>query len=912
MSAQLLEATFVDGLRMPRYSNGRLLSAEDLQADQAATLTRLSRLGQAVGHGVVEGLMATQVGNTSVQVTAGLGLNRAGQLVRLPGTVTLNLAPTGGAAPVAPDASLFADCAFVSTNGGSPLADGAYLLTITPVARPEGQAPLKSASGSGLPAGCAARWEVEGAQFKAIKLAAFGVGGSGATDKNRQNRLAHWCFGSEHLRRLPPDPFRFGDDYGGLATVPTADLTDCDLPLAVFYWQGAKVAFVDPWAVRRRLIRPLPATEWRGLLADRRVADAEARFLQFQDQVSRLLAAGGVAALKAADHFRYLPPVGYLPIRPPQFLVEHLVNHLLDQLKKTKFAGVGGTQLVQPGRRAAAATLSNPWTLAAGSEAYAALFNPQPLLTTLLEATGAAGAVLQPAADALVAQPKASVEELLRAQTLARLPKAGFDLQTFFGAAMPDTVHLIDGESVDFYLQRAWFDEAIDLSADPRFDVYLVQDVWLRLVGAALAQAVDVVLAGRTAGARQAAKTQLAALLPQAVPGVADVPYAVFVKQVRPKVAVPVKKPTAPPAGIAGNVAVWHGFDAASPEAKVLQSFAAQVQRDNPGLKLALQAVPGESLDQQLRSAVAAGSAPDLVLWRDQLLAPWIQGGVVQPLSGLASLHPSTLPAAQQAVTHGKALYGIPVALETVALHLNGQVLQELGLAPPKTVDELVALVRRLANFQPLLPGSLLFLYGLFVAEGGPLLDERGRCNFEAFTAGFELVQRLVRVGAGFVDYEQAAQAFRGRKSPLTLDGPWALAQNQQALGEALLLTPLPSGEVGPARPLAFVHGFYLVAGSQNRAAAVQVAELLASAEVQKALARDAQRIPARADAAVNDPHLAVFVQAATSAHALPAFPGLFTWLDELDDVLAQVVDGLAPDAAAKMACEIVSKPGNG
>lgn len=855
MSAQLLQATFVDGLRMPRYSNGRLLSAEDLQADQAATLTRLSRLGQAVGHGVVEGLTATQVGNTSVQVTAGLGLNRAGQLVRLPGAVTLNLAPTGGVAPVAPDASLFADCAFVSTNGGSALADGAYLLTITPVARPEGQAPLKSAPGGSLPTGCAARWEVEGAQFKAIKLAAFGVGGSGATDKNRQNRLAHWCFGSEHLRRLSPDPFRFGDDYGGLATVPTADLTDCDLPLAVFYWQGAKVAFVDPWAVRRRLIRPLPATEWRGLLADRRVADAEARFLQFQDQVSRLLAAGGVAALKAADHFRYLPPVGYLPIRPPQFLVEHLVNHLLEQLKKAKFAGVGGTQLVQP---------------------------------------------------------KASVEELLRAQTLARLPKAGFDLQTFFGAAMPDAVHLIDGESVDFYLQRAWFDEAIDLSANPRFDVYLVQDVWLRLVGAALAQAVDVVLAGRTAGARQAAKTQLAALLPQAVPGVADVPYAVFVKQVRPKVAVPVKKPTAPPAGIAGNVAVWHGFDAASPEAKVLQSFAAQVQRDNPGLKLALQAVPGESLDQQLRSAVAAGSAPDLVLWRDQLLAPWIQGGVVQPLSGLASLHPSTLPAAQQVVTHGKALYGIPVALETVALHLNGQVLQELGLAPPKTVDELVALVRRLANFQPLLPGSLLFLYGLFVAEGGPLLDERGRCNFEAFTAGFELVQRLVRVGAGFVDYEQAAQTFRGRKSPLTLDGSWALAQNQRALGEGLLIAPLPSGEVGPARPLTFVHGFYLVAGSQNKAAAVQVAELLASAEVQKALARDAQRIPARADAAVNDPHLAVFVQAATSAHALPAFPGLFTWLDELDDVLAQVVDGLAPDAAAKMACEIVSKPGNG
>ncbi|MCS6844213.1 MAG: extracellular solute-binding protein [Caldilineales bacterium] len=908
MSAQLLEATFVDGLRMPHYANGRLLSAEDLQADQAATLTRLSRLGQATGHGVVEGLMAAQVGNTGVQVTAGLGVNRAGQLVRLPGAVTLSLVPASGPAPAVLDAGLFADCAVAPTNGGgSSLADGAYLLTVTPVARLEGQAPLKATPSGSLPAGCAARWEVEGAQFKAIKLAAFGVGGSGATDKNRQNRLAHWCFGSDHLRRLPPDPFRFGDDYGGLATVAAADLTECDLPLAVFYWQGAKVAFLDPWAVRRRLVQLLPSADWRGVLSDRRVADAEARFLQFQDQVSRLLAAGNVAALKAADHFRYLPPVGYLPIRPPQFLVEHLVSHLLEQLKKTRFTGVGGPPLARAGQSVVrAAKRTNPWALAAGSEAYAALFNNQPLLDTLLEAPGTA---LQPTADALVAQPKVSVEDLLRAQTLARLPKAGFDLQTFFGAAMPDAVHLIDGESVDFYLQRAWFDEAIDLAASPRFDVYLVQDVWLRLVGAALLQAMDVVLAGRTAGARQAAKAQLAALLPPAVPGVADVPYAVFVKQVRPKVAVPVRKPTAPPPGITGNVAIWHGFDAAGAEAKVLQSFAAQVQRDNPGLQLTLQAVPGESLDQQLRRAVAADNAPDLVLWRDQFLAEWIQGGVVQPLTGLASLHPSTLPAAQQAVTRGRALYGLPLALETVALHLNGKLFQELALAPPKTVDELVAVVQQLARrqFPALLPASLLFLYGLFVAEGGPLRDERGRCNFEAFTAGFELVQRLVRNGATFVDYEQAAQSFRGQKSALTLDGPWALAQNQQDLGGSLLITPLPPGAVGPARPLAFAYAFYLVTGSQNQAVAAQTAELLASAEVQKALARDAQRVPARADAAVNDPHMAVFVQAATTAHALPAFPGLFAWLDPLDRVIAQVVDGLAPDAAAKMACEIIS-----
>ena len=55
MSNQFLEANFNGGLQAPHYFNGRLLSAEDLQADQSATLTHESWLGRASGHGVIEG-----------------------------------------------------------------------------------------------------------------------------------------------------------------------------------------------------------------------------------------------------------------------------------------------------------------------------------------------------------------------------------------------------------------------------------------------------------------------------------------------------------------------------------------------------------------------------------------------------------------------------------------------------------------------------------------------------------------------------------------------------------------------------------------------------------------------------------------------------------------------------------------
>lgn len=907
MTSQFLQTTFADGLRMPNYVNGRLLSAEDLRADQAATLARLARLGKATGHGVVEGLMVTQAGTASVQVTAGLGVVPAGHLLRLPVTVTLPLKPEGGAASVS-DLGLFRDCAFAAGNGGgSSLADGAYVLTAVPTTQTEGQAPLKSTAGSALPAGCAAAWEVEGVQFKAIRLTAFGVGGAGATDKNRQNRLAHWCFGSENLRRLPPDPFRFGDDYGGLASVAAADLTDCDLPLAVFYWQGTGIAFVEPWAVRRRLIHPLPAADWRGLLADRRVADAEARCLQFQDQVSRLLAAGSVATLKAVDHFRYLPPVGFLPIRPPQFLVDHLVNQLLEQVKKAK---LGGSQRVEPERKArASATLASSATVAEGGPGHAALFTTQPLLSILLEAQQAAGVVLQPAAEAVIVQPKVSIEELLREQTLARMPKAGFDLPTFFGATMPGDVHLIDGDSVDFYLQRSWFDEVIDLKAGPRFDVYLVQDVWLRLVGAALLQAIDAVLAGRTASVRQAAKAQLAALLPPAIPGVADVPYAMFVKQPRPKVTVPVQKPPAPPAGITGNVAVWHGYPAGSPEAKILQSLAAQAEQDNPAAKISLQAVPGNELPKVLLAAVAAGSGPDLVLWRDEHLSTWLEQGIVRPLDEFLALEPAVLPAVRTAMTRQGKVCGVPLTLDTVAMHLNRRLLDEFGMAAPQSTDELVGFVEHFtgSNFPVILPLPLFFPYGLLVAEGGLLVSADGRCAFDAFRAGFELLQRLRSNGAIFTEYEQAAEAFRNGRSPITVDGPWALAGYPERLGAALSILPLPDGLQGPARPLAFVHAFYLTTSSQNKANAAQVAHLLAGVEAQKLLARDAHRIPTRQDVAVNDEHMAAFVVASAHIHPLPAFPGFSAWERPLSEIMAQVVDGRPPDDAAKAACDVIS-----
>jgi hypothetical protein len=92
-------------------------------------------------------------------------------------------------------------------------------------------------------------------------------------------------------------------------------LTDCDVPLAIFYWTlGGGVKFIDLWSARRSPTRINLTGGWSHFVDDRSEREGEARFLQFQGQITELLhAAANPRLVTAADHFRYLPAVGVIP-----------------------------------------------------------------------------------------------------------------------------------------------------------------------------------------------------------------------------------------------------------------------------------------------------------------------------------------------------------------------------------------------------------------------------------------------------------------------------------------------------------------------------------------------------------------------------------------------------------------------
>lgn len=315
-SLELLTPTFEGGIRSINFFNGRVLSGEDLSKEQEANREGRRLLGRAIGEGIAFGLEVSKAVGAGtkpiVTVKPGLAVNRKGDTLCLTGTVDLSLVrPQNGVAPSTPD-SVFTECkpaqagVYVSGAGG-------YLLTVAPARGREGSA-LVSGLGN-APAACNRKYLVEGLQFRLIQL---DLTPDELNDEKRlRNIIAYKCFGQTSINSFLKNPFGPAvTSYGLLDDLRPNRVTDCDIPLAVLYWTTTEgIKFVDMWSVRRRLIAPVTANRWNVVTADRRSGEAEAMLLQFEDQLESMRLDGlGLETVVATEYFRYLPPLGIIPV----------------------------------------------------------------------------------------------------------------------------------------------------------------------------------------------------------------------------------------------------------------------------------------------------------------------------------------------------------------------------------------------------------------------------------------------------------------------------------------------------------------------------------------------------------------------------------------------------------------------
>ena len=312
-------------IRSVNFFNGRLLTGEDLTAEQQSNRAARNLLGRAIGSGVVHGLGVTEsVKFSNVQapvltVSKGLAINHRGAPLLL--TDDTDIALVRPANATAGPTTIFQDCTPVQ-SGVYVAGAGVYLLTIGPASAVEGIAQVSGVAGGA--AACNSNYNAYGIQFRLIQVdQAMGLTVTQLDDANHlRNLVAYIFFGVKNLSSAWTDPLGSPPSQLGFADTMRANgtLTACEVPLAVLYWTADQgIEFVDMWAVRRPAIIPEPVTDmWLPAGGSRRAAEGMAMFLQFQAQIGDLVEAGaGLSALTsvaASDYFYYLPAAGFLPI----------------------------------------------------------------------------------------------------------------------------------------------------------------------------------------------------------------------------------------------------------------------------------------------------------------------------------------------------------------------------------------------------------------------------------------------------------------------------------------------------------------------------------------------------------------------------------------------------------------------
>lgn len=356
MTTELLTKILDGGVRNVNFFEGRLLTAKDLRDQQEADQRRHWQLGRAIGAGVVEGF-EVEVENDGkdgsvpvVKVKKGLAVNAAGEVLELTREyVQVKLSRT--LETPEPEGDLFFTCANPPETKQIPNGAGIYILTVSPTKGYQDYAPMTGLDDNGKAGSCGRRYKVDGLTFRLIGLDPLNLSERSISESTRKilqddllssgnpakvgetarlsklrNIIAHLCFGTERLAQFPVDPFSRSNGtsdysaYGALDELHEIDggLTECDVPLALFYWTLGGIAFYDLWSVRRK---PLPShlsRAWPLPFSRRSMTESEASFLQFQDQIDLLMNGSvpqaSLASAEAENYFHILPAAGIIPV----------------------------------------------------------------------------------------------------------------------------------------------------------------------------------------------------------------------------------------------------------------------------------------------------------------------------------------------------------------------------------------------------------------------------------------------------------------------------------------------------------------------------------------------------------------------------------------------------------------------
>ena len=285
--------------------------------------------------------------------------------------------------------------------------------------------------------------------------------------------------------------------------------------------------------------------------------------------------------------------------------------------------------------------------------------------------------------------------------------------------------------------------------------------------------------------------------------------------------------------GDGGTLVVW--ADNSANTAKAIEPLCKTWAEENGVTCTVKKFNGGTPLSDALTKGFQSGDVPDIWEGAADGIGNMVKNGFLAPVD-LSANKDKFNPVATTAVTLNGNTYGVPWAVENIALFVNKSMVDGC----PATFDDAVANAEKMIKagtvkkglgvaMQISTNGDFYHWYPLFTADGGfvfgsnadgtPNPKELGLDNAGAVAAGNHLKQ-LVDAGifSGSVTYDIATKAFQDGGTPYLISGPWQTPDSQKALGDDLIVCPIPTWKDSQDKAQAFVgvRTFFMIGEGQE------------------------------------------------------------------------------------------------
>ena len=311
-------------------------------------------------------------------------------------------------------------------------------------------------------------------------------------------------------------------------------------------------------------------------------------------------------------------------------------------------------------------------------------------------------------------------------------------------------------------------------------------------------------------------------------------------------------------------------------------------------------------MDQEFISQVPTGNGPDVIVMAHDKLGQMVKNGVVSPVD-LGEAKSKFSEAAIQGVTYDGKTYGVPYAVESVALVRNNK----LTTDTPKTFDEMIASGKKAGSEYPFVvqmstDGAPYHLYAFESSSGNEVFKQSADGSYTSeLTLGgegaSEFTQWLKEQGAAKtlnpnITADVAKDAFLKGNAAYMVTGPWNVTA-AKAAGLDVSVLPIPSAGGKEAKPFVGVQMFYQSSKTQNQVLVSKFFQYLETKEAQSKLQELGGRVPAMTEVAnsLSDENLKQFATIAGNGLPMPAIPAMGSVWDYWGKTEVSIVNGADP-----------------